>query len=620
MGREQAERGLDFIGFIIFENKLKPATAGTVGELEAAGIRQVMCTGDNILTAISVARECALIDRTAHCFVPRFAEGVLDICHIRCATDWDSDGPRNSSARLTWQSVDNPLFGLDEKTLMPLPPPAEGDVSLPYDMSNLRNYSLAITGDIFRWIVDFGGETVLRRMLVACQIFARMSPDEKHELVERLQTLDYCCGFCGDGANDCGALKAADVGISLSEAEASVAAPFTSQVFDISCVPEVIREGRAALVTSFCCFKYMSLYSAIQFTSYLFIDLFLILPIAIFNWLLDGGYLPQSIIRYGIRKQLRDRIRMIDSTDLEAAYDKKMRYVGALRTSAMAIETATANAQHYEVGTGVLQACLGPRMKYSCCLYPTGTETLGQAEVEMLDAYVFKARLADGMSILDLGCGWGSGALYFAEIFPHSQITAFSNSRTQRKYIDQQATLKGLGNLKVITGDIVDYEFEPGTFDRVVSIELFEHMKNYELLMAKVARALKPGGKLFVHIFSHRTTAYDFEEGWMSTHFFSGGTMPSADLLHYFQKDLTLTRQWWVSGKHYAKTCEDWLWKMSNNKTSIWPHLEATYGSDRASTWYQRWQIFYLACAELFAYEGGDTWGVSHYLFDKESI
>lgn len=371
------------------------------------------------------------------------------------------------------------------------------------------------------------------------------------------------------------------------------------------------------------------------------------------DWLLDGGYLPQSIIRYGIRKQLRDRIRMIDSTDLEAAYDKKMRYVGALRTSAMAIETATANAQHYEVGTGVLQACLGPRMKYSCCLYPTGTETLGQAEVEMLDAYVFKARLADGMSILDLGyvktmqtrlstvdflcrCGWGSGALYFAEIFPHSQITAFSNSRTQRKYIDQQATLKGLGNLKVITGDIVDYEFEPGTFDRVVSIELFEHMKNYELLMAKVARALKPGGKLFVHIFSHRTTAYDFEEGWMSTHFFSGGTMPSADLLHYFQKDLTLTRQWWVSGKHYAKTCEvradrvctksrlkflqDWLWKMSNNKTSIWPHLEATYGSDRASTWYQRWQIFYLACAELFAYEGGDTWGVSHYLFDKESI
>ncbi|KAL9587722.1 MAG: hypothetical protein Q9212_000013 [Teloschistes hypoglaucus] len=339
-----------------------------------------------------------------------------------------------------------------------------------------------------------------------------------------------------------------------------------------------------------------------------------------YDWLLDSGYIPQSIVRYGIRKQLRDRIRIIESTNLEAAYDKKMRYVEALRTRPMAIETATANAQHYEVGTGVLQACLGPRMKYSCCLYPTGSETLGQAEMEMLDVYVDKAQLADGMSILDLGCGWGSGALYFAEIFPHSQITAFSNSRTQKKYIDQQATSKGLSNLKVITGDIVDYEFKPGTFDRVVSVELFEHMKNYEMLMAKVARALKPGGKLFVHIFSHKTTAYDFEGGWMSTHFFSGGTMPSADLLHYFQKDLTLAKQWWVSGKHYAKTCEDWLWKMTNNKSSIWPHLEATYGSDRASTWYQRWQIFYLACAELFAYEGGDTWGVSHYLFDKESV
>ncbi|KAL8723442.1 MAG: hypothetical protein Q9225_000273 [Loekoesia sp. 1 TL-2023] len=334
-------------------------------------------------------------------------------------------------------------------------------------------------------------------------------------------------------------------------------------------------------------------------------------------WILDSGYLPQIVIRYGIRTQLRERIRSIESTCLEDAYKKKMQYVAALRTRPIAIKTAAANAQHYEVGTGVLQACLGPRMKYSCCLYPTGSETLGQAEIDMLDTYVEKANLTDGMSILDLGCGWGSGALYFAEIFPHSQITAFSNSRTQKKYIDQQASLKGLSNLNVITGDIVDYEFEPNSFDRVVSIELFEHVKNYELLMAKVATALKPGGKLFVHIFSHKTTPYDFEEGWMSTHFFSGGTMPSADLLHYFQKDLALTNQWWVSGKHYAKTCEDWLTKMGNNKKSIWPHLEATYGKDNTGVWFQRWQVFYMACAELFAYEGGDTWGVSHYLFEK---
>jgi cation-transporting ATPase 13A2 len=288
MKREEAENELDFVGFIIFENKLKPSTAPVIEELERANIRKVMCTGDNILTAISVARECGLINKTAHCFVPHFIEG-------------DS---RTALSKLAWESVDDPVFKLDENTLKPLPPPEEVDVSLPYDISNLRNYSLAVSGDVFRWIVDFASESVLREMLVCGQVFARMSPDEKHELVEKLQSIDYCVGFCGDGANDCGALKAADVGVSLSEAEASVAAPFTSRQFDISCVPQVIKEGRAALVTSFSCFKYMSLYSAIQFCSvsflyasasnlgdfqFLFIDLLLILPIAIFmGW--SGAY------------------------------------------------------------------------------------------------------------------------------------------------------------------------------------------------------------------------------------------------------------------------------------------------------------------------------------------
>lgn len=284
MARHEAEADLDFVGFIVFENKLKPTTTAVLDELLHADIGAVMVTGDNILTAISVARECGLVRRTAHCFVPHFVHGHA----------------RDPNAELQWESIDDSVFTLDPKTLLPRPPPPEGDASLPYAISDLRNYSVAVSGDVFRWIVDFAPVEVLQRMLVAGKIYARMSPDEKHELVEKLQSIDYCCGFCGDGANDCGALKAADVGISLSEAEASVAAPFTSRVFDIRCVPEVIREGRAALVTSFSCFKYMSLYSAIQFTSvsflyasgsnlgdfqFLYIDLALILPIAVFmSW------------------------------------------------------------------------------------------------------------------------------------------------------------------------------------------------------------------------------------------------------------------------------------------------------------------------------------------------
>ncbi|KAL4403749.1 ATPase [Colletotrichum abscissum] len=284
MKRHEAESQLEFTGFIIFENKLKPTTAPVLTELLESNISTTMVTGDNILTAISVARECNLINKTAHCFVPRFIEG-------------NAGDPK---ARLRWESIDNGGFQLNEQSLLPLPPPADVDASLAYNINDIRNYSLAVSGEIFRWIVDFAPPLVLRRMLVRGRVFARMSPDEKHELVEKLQAIGYCCGFCGDGANDCGALKAADVGISLSEAEASVAAPFTSRVFDIGCVPQVIREGRAALVTSFSCFKYMSLYSAIQFTSvsflyatasnlgdfqFLFIDLLLILPIAIFmSW------------------------------------------------------------------------------------------------------------------------------------------------------------------------------------------------------------------------------------------------------------------------------------------------------------------------------------------------
>ncbi|ODH51733.1 hypothetical protein GX48_02200 [Paracoccidioides brasiliensis] len=279
--RPEAESYLEFTGFIIFENKLKPTTKDVIADLNQAHIRSIMCTGDNILTGVSVARECGIIDASGPCFIPRFVAG-------------NSFDP---GARLSWESTEDASYQLDENTLTPLSTLDGNDLSIPYRYYQPPKYSIAVSGDVFRWIVDYGSVEVLNKLLVHGQVFARMSPDEKHELVEKLQSLDYSCGFCGDGANDCGALKAADVGISLSEAEASVAAPFTSRVFDISCVPKVIKEGRAALVTSFCCFKFMSLYSAIQFTSvsflyasasnlgdfqFLFIDLLLILPIAIF--------------------------------------------------------------------------------------------------------------------------------------------------------------------------------------------------------------------------------------------------------------------------------------------------------------------------------------------------
>ncbi|KNG82285.1 putative P-type ATPase [Aspergillus nomiae NRRL 13137] len=281
MTRGDAESDLEFVGFIIFENKLKQATTETITELNQAGIRNVMCTGDNILTAVSVARECGMVSKSEQCFIPHIVE----------------DRSHGLASSLCWENVDNPALKLDPSTLMPSVNSTDLDLSIPVNVFNIHNFSLAVSGEVFRWILDFGDETVLQRMLVRTKVFARMSPDEKHELVEKLQSLDYCCGFCGDGANDCGALKAADVGISLSDAEASVAAPFTSRQFDVSCVPTLIREGRAALVTSFCCFKYMSLYSAIQFSTvsflytsasnlgdfqFLFIDLVLILPIAIF--------------------------------------------------------------------------------------------------------------------------------------------------------------------------------------------------------------------------------------------------------------------------------------------------------------------------------------------------
>jgi cyclopropane-fatty-acyl-phospholipid synthase len=329
--------------------------------------------------------------------------------------------------------------------------------------------------------------------------------------------------------------------------------------------------------------------------------------------LLERDLLPDWLIRIGIRRLLAQRLR-----DEAGRYDPAA-YAADLAGRPIAEDTRAANEQHYEVPTRFYQLCLGRRLKYSGCLYPTGTETLDQAEEAMLALYVERAQLADGQEILELGCGWGSLSLYLAEKFPRARITGVSNSRTQKESIDDAARRLGLANLRIITCDMNAFEADPAAYDRVVSIEMFEHMKNYRLLLANVARWLKPDGRLFVHIFTHRALSYHFvardASDWMSRHFFTGGQMPSHDLLARFQDNLRLVGEWQVSGTHYRRTAEDWLRNMDRHRAAIEPLFARAYGPGQARKWWVYWRVFFLSCAELWGYEGGEEWQVSHYLF-----
>ncbi len=337
--------------------------------------------------------------------------------------------------------------------------------------------------------------------------------------------------------------------------------------------------------------------------------------------LLEKNLLPDWLIRRGIRRLLAQRLRDETLPTPAAQQARLLGYVADLKIRPIAEDTQAANTQHYEVPTPFYQYCLGRRLKYSGCLYPTGTETLDQAEEAMLGLYAERAELADGQAILELGCGWGSFSLYLAEKFPRAKITGVSNSGTQKEFIDGEARKRGLSNLRIITCDMNVFDLAPSQFDRVVSIEMFEHMKNYQRLLANVARWLKPGGLLFVHIFTHQRFAYHFvSQGpgdWMSRYFFTGGQMPSHDLLTYFQDDLKLVSDWKVNGTHYQKTAEHWLQSMDRHKTEILPLFAATYGRDQAVKWWAYWRIFYMSCAELWGYRGGKEWIVSHYLFRR---
>ena len=346
-------------------------------------------------------------------------------------------------------------------------------------------------------------------------------------------------------------------------------------------------------------------------------------PVPLSMRLLERDWLPDVLIRHGIRRLLKARLTEEDQGSPEAQQAHLMKLITRLRASPVAINTDDANSQHYEVPSAFFQHVLGPHLKYSSCYYRRSDETLGQAEENMLQLTAERAQLKDGDRILELGCGWGSLSLWMADHFPNSKITVVSNSRTQKRFIDARAASLGFQNLQVITADANRLSFDEGTrFDRVVSVEMFEHMRNYETLLHRIAGWLNPGGTLFVHIFTHKTYAYPFEvrddTDWMAKYFFSGGIMPSDDLLLYFQKDLTLANHWQVDGGHYSRTAEHWLDNMDAHRAEIEPILAETYGRDQMLRWWVYWRVFFMSCAELWGYAGGREWLVSHYLFAKD--
>jgi len=336
--------------------------------------------------------------------------------------------------------------------------------------------------------------------------------------------------------------------------------------------------------------------------------------------LAEKGFLPDSLIRLGIKRLCSQRLLQATSFSDADMEKEHAAWIDVLKKSPIALVPEKANEQHYEVPPRLFELVLGKNLKYSSGFWPEGVSSLDQSESAMLELTAERAGLFDGQDILELGCGWGSLTLYMAAHFPKSKITAVSNSNDQRQFIEERCRQLKLENISVITADMNDFNAE-GLFDRVVSIEMFEHMRNYEKLLGRVNAWLKKEGKLFVHIFSHQKVAYPFEDkddaDWMAREFFSGGQMPSHRLLMSFPEQMKIEKDWRVSGIHYEKTSLAWLQKMDKNKAEVIELFKKTYGEEDASSWFQRWRIFFMSCEVLFGYNHGSEWGVSHYLFEK---
>jgi cyclopropane-fatty-acyl-phospholipid synthase len=334
----------------------------------------------------------------------------------------------------------------------------------------------------------------------------------------------------------------------------------------------------------------------------------------------ESGLVPDSVIRSGIRRLLERKLVEIKAGNVEFASETVNAFVEMMNNSPIALVPDLANEQHYEVPASFFEQVLGKFGKYSCGHWPEGVNTLDDAEAAALRTTAERAQIEDGMDVLDLGCGWGSLSLWIAQHFPNCNVHSVSNSKSQGAFIRQRARERGLENLTVYSQDMNDFEIEH-QFDRVVSVEMFEHMRNYGELFKRIDAWLKPNGKFFMHIFTHRTTPYEYiDKGpsdWMTRHFFSGGIMPCAELPMRFPQHLKIEQRWAWNGKHYARTCRAWLRLIDERKELVMPILKDTYGDADASRWFMRWRIFFMACEELFNFHNGDEWFVSHYRFAK---